>query len=92
MPLDPAEVHVTQDPLVVFALVALFASVIILAVLFATPRFRRLPDEVEMPVDDASPDAGPRPTTATTSSPTATPPWSTAPADPSAPWRNPRDD
>ena len=52
MPPEVPSVTVADDPVVVFIMVGLFAAAAILAVLFATPVFSRVP---RRPADDLAP-------------------------------------
>ena len=72
MPIEPPEVHVTDDPLVVALFVALFAGAIVLALAFSLLRFRREPHATSG--DPPSANSG------------AKSPWSTAVTDPTRPW------
>jgi hypothetical protein len=76
MPIDPSEVHVTGDPLVVTIFVALFAGAVVLAIAFALYSVLRGTDGVDDAVE-AGKSSAPR---------DAGLPWSTTVADDSQPW------
>jgi hypothetical protein len=89
MPIEPPDVAVVSDPAIVFAFVALFASALILALLFASPWLSRVPppparNADQPPVTEPGLEQQalqPRP-------PGVAVPWSTAPPEPPAPWHS----
>ena len=78
MPPEIPDVHVIDDPLVVFVFAGLFTAVVVLALLFAIPRFNSVRDDYAV---------GDRPETGNGDARRARPPWSTAPADAARPWQ-----
>ncbi len=79
MPIEPPEVHVTDDPLVVLLFAGLFGAVVLLALAFALIGSRHPVEEATDPFDpDSEPETAPPKS-----------PWSTSPPDGSPPWQAP---